>query len=58
MKAILQKIANEPAVVLGVVIAAVNATTNQTWQGYAASVAVALLRFLVTGPLTDSTPNV
>lgn len=43
---------NEPAVIVGVVIAAVNATTTQTWQGYAAAIVTALLRFVVTGPIT------
>lgn len=48
LKAAWAKVSGEPAVVLGVVIAAVNGATSQTWQGYAAAVAVALLRFVVT----------
>lgn len=49
-----KRIANEPAVVVGVVVAAVNATTVQTWQGYASAVLIALVRFVVTGPLTPA----
>jgi len=45
------KILDEPAVTLGIVFAAVNASTNQTWQGYAAAAAVALLRFAVSPAL-------
>lgn len=48
----LKKLGNEPAVILGVVVAAVNGATDQSWKGYAAAVAIALLRFVVTGPLT------
>ena len=47
---------NEPLVVLGVVVAAVTATTTQTWQGYATAAAVALMRFVVTGPYTAPAP--
>lgn len=49
-----KKIANEPAVTVGVLIAGLNAATVQTWQGYASAVLVALVRFVVTGPF--STP--
>jgi len=45
---IYHKIADEPAVTLAVVIAAVNAVTVQTWQGYATAVVTALLRFVVS----------
>jgi hypothetical protein len=48
------KIANEPAVLVGVAVAGLNAATVQTWQGYASAVAVALLRFLVGGPFTSA----
>lgn len=54
MKKAILKLANEPAVTLGIVVGAVNAATVQTWQGYASAVAVALLRFVVTGPLTST----
>lgn len=54
LKKLFLKIINEPAVVLGVVVAAINATTVQTWQGYAAAITTALLRFVVTGPLTET----
>lgn len=50
-------IANEPLVVAGVVFAAVNATHNQTILGYVAAGVIALLRFLVTGPLTSLNPS-
>ena len=49
----LARLVNEPAVVLAVVVAAVNSVTDQTWQGYAAAVGTALLRFIVTGPFTQ-----
>jgi urease accessory protein UreF len=48
IKKVIQRIASEPAVTLGVVIAAVNASVDQTWQGYAVAVVVALLRFAVS----------
>jgi hypothetical protein len=48
LKAAGVKIASEPAVTLGVVIAAVNTATDQTWKGYASAVAVALMRFAVS----------
>lgn len=48
LKRALARIVSEPAVVLGVVIAAVTATTTQTWQGYAAAILTALLRFVVS----------
>lgn len=46
------KVVNEPAVVIGVAIAAVNAATVQTWQGYASAVAAALIRFVVSPVVT------
>lgn len=52
LKALARRVINEPAVVLGVVIAAINTAQDQTWKGYAVAVGVALLRFAVYGPLT------
>ena len=49
----LARLSNEPALVFGVVCAAANAVTVQTWQGYAAAIGTALLRFIVTGPFTQ-----
>lgn len=49
---VFKKVANEPAVVLAVVVAAVNGATDQTWKGYAVAVLIGLLRFIVTGPVT------
>lgn len=51
-KRLFATIGNEPAVIVGVIIAAVNATTVQTWQGYGSAVLAALVRFVVTGPNT------
>lgn len=48
MKAIINKIVSEPAVIAGVVIAALNAATVQSWEGYTAAVVAALVRFVVT----------
>lgn len=48
-----KKLANEPALILAVVVAAINGATDQTWKGYAVAIFIALLRFIVTGPLTD-----
>lgn len=48
LKAIYKKVTEEPAVTLGVVTAAINAATVQTWEGYAVAIATALLRFAVT----------
>lgn len=45
---VISKIVSEPAVTLGVVVAAVNATTVQTWQGYATAIVIALGRFAVS----------
>lgn len=54
--AVWKRIINEPAVVVGVAVAAINATTVQTWQGYASAIVFALVRFVVTGPLTPTKP--
>lgn len=52
---VIRKLINEPAVAVGVIVAAVNATTVQTWQGYGSAVLIALVRFVVTGPFTSNT---
>lgn len=48
MKRILRHIASEPAVTLAVVVGAINTAADQTWQGYATAVAIALVRFAVS----------
>lgn len=45
---IINKLLREPAVVVAVVIAGVNTATDHTWQGYAAAVLTALIRFVVS----------
>lgn len=54
MKTVWFKVINEPLVLFAIVIASLNATTEQTWQGYAVAVITALLRFVVTGPFTTT----
>lgn len=46
----IDRIVSEPALVLATVVAAVNSTGagEQTWQGYAAAIGIALLRFAVS----------
>lgn len=44
-------IASEPAVTLGVIVAAVNTATDQSWKGYATAVVAALFRFAVSPAL-------
>jgi hypothetical protein len=46
------KVSNEVLVLSGVAIAGLNAATVKTWQGYASAALVAVMRFVVTGPLT------
>ncbi len=48
VKKVWNALAAEPAVTLAVIVAAVNATTVHTWQGYATAVAVAVFRFAVS----------
>lgn len=48
VKKCLNRIAREPAVTLGVVVAAVNTADDQTWKGYALAVIIALGRFAVS----------
>lgn len=51
VKAIWNKIASEPAVTVGVIVAAVNSAVDQSWQGYASAVGIALFRFAVSPAL-------
>ena len=56
-QALLARIVREPAVILGVVVAAINTTQDQSWEGYGVAVATALLRFLVSpayGPVEST----
>lgn len=48
VKRVLNKIVREPAVTLGVVVAAVNTAQDQSWRGYALAVLIALGRFVVS----------
>ena len=48
LKTVINRIAREPAVTLGVVVAALNTATDQTWKGYAVAVVIALGRFAVS----------
>ena len=50
-KAVWNKIAAEPAVTLGVIVAAVNTATDQSVKGYVVAVAIALFRFAVSPAL-------
>lgn len=50
----IQKLLNEPLVCVGVIEVGLNAATVHTWPGYACAVVTALVRFLVTGPLTPT----
>lgn len=57
MKTILLRLLNEPIVAVGVTAAALDSYDGDpTWQGIGAAVLVALMRFVVTGPLTKETP--
>jgi hypothetical protein len=44
----IDRLISEPAVTLAVVVAAINTATDQTWQGYATAIAIALGRFVVS----------
>lgn len=57
MKRIFQRIASEPAVTVGVAVAALNTATDQTWQGYATAVVIALLRFAVSPVVAPPAPK-
>lgn len=48
LKRIVNRIVREPAVTLGVVVAAINTAESQTWQGYALAIVIALGRFVVS----------
>lgn len=56
-KQLWQRILREPAVVVGVVVAAVTSATDQSWKGYAVAVGVALLRFVVSPAYGEKTPE-
>jgi hypothetical protein len=54
-------VVHEFPIVLGVVISAINATTGNDWKVYAAAIAAALLRFVVSPaiapkPVTSAAP--
>lgn len=57
LKRTFRRIASEPAVTVGVVIAAANTAVDQTWQGYAAAIATALLRFAVSPVVAPPEPK-
>ncbi len=48
IKKLLTPILREPAVTLGVVVAAINTAQDHTWKGYALAVLIALGRFIVS----------
>lgn len=50
---IVHRIVNEPLVIIGVVGATLDSYDGEpTWQGIGGAVLTALVRFVVTGPLT------
>jgi hypothetical protein len=51
LKRVWNVVASEPAVVAGVVVAAVNTATDKTWKGYVVAVGLALFRFAVSPAL-------
>lgn len=51
VRGVWNRVAREPAVTVGVVVAAVNTATDRTWKGYAAAVGIALFRFAVSPAL-------
>jgi hypothetical protein len=50
LKSVWNRIESDPAVVMAVIVAAINSTPvgDQSWQGYAAAIVTALLRFVVS----------
>lgn len=56
-KALFRRVLHEPAVVLAVVVAAINTTIDQTWKGYLVSVGIALLRFVVSPVYGEPKPE-
>lgn len=44
----INRVVREPAVTLGVLVAAINTAEDQTWRGYALAVLIALGRFVVS----------
>lgn len=51
IKPIWNRIASEPAVTVGIIVAAVNTAVDHSWQGYASAVGIALFRFAVSPAL-------
>lgn len=49
--AVWNRIASEPAVTFGIIVAAINTATTQDAKGYALAIAIALFRFAVSPSL-------